>query len=451
MTCEKCENELLLVNNPAIQISFNQRTEHLIIKEGGMILLDFGRELAGGIGILCRNAGHVRLRFGESVSEAMGIPDQDHAIHDAELLLPRIAFYEFGSTGFRFVRIDAVDDLKIQNIVAIESLPEAKETAVFQCGDEQLNHIWQVARRTVRLCMGNYIFDGVKRDRLVWMGDLYPEIRSIMSAYGDHPLIRRSLDFVRNDTPNQDFMNNIATYSLWWVICQHIYWEKFGHYDYLQEQHYFLRKLVIKFSEFISNNGMEVIPERRFLDWPNDNKLEAKHAGIQGLMAWMFQCGIKLACELKDSELKNLCYKNVQRLIKHIPDCGGSKTAAALQILGGIADRREVLLHRPLSNISTFGSAFILVAFQKLGLVDPALNIIRNYYGAMIERGATTFWEDFDLNWLDKSGRIDEFTPKGKLDLHTDFGNYCYKGLRHSLCHGWASAPCFWLLESYEK
>ena len=34
-----------------------------------------------------------------------------------------------------------------------------------------------------------------------------------------------------------------------------------------------------------------------------------------------------------------------------------------------------------------------------------------------------------------------EIVPEGIKDLHGDYGNYCYKGYRHSLCHGWASGP----------
>ena len=37
--------------------------------------------------------------------------------------------------------------------------------------------------------------------------------------------------------------------------------------------------------------------------------------------------------------------------------------------------------------------------------------------------------------------------PAGKKDIHGDFGAYCYKGFRHSLCHGWASGPTSWLTE----
>ena len=57
----------------------------------------------------------------------------------------------------------------------------------------------------------------------------------------------------------------------------------------------------------------------------------------------------------------------------------------------------------------------------------------------MLDRGATSFWEDFNVEWLEGSGRIDELPKDGEKDLHGDFGNYCYKGFRHSLCHGWAS------------
>jgi alpha-L-rhamnosidase len=71
--------------------------------------------------------------------------------------------------------------------------------------------------------------------------------------------------------------------------------------------------------------------------------------------------------------------------------------------------------------------------------------VIRAYWGGMLDLGATTFWEDFDLNWTQNAGRIDEFTPAGKIDVHASYGDYCYVGLRHSYCHGWASGPTAWL------
>ena len=35
--------------------------------------------------------------------------------------------------------------------------------------------------------------------------------------------------------------------------------------------------------------------------------------------------------------------------------------------------------------------------------------------------------------------------PEGKKDVHGDYGAYCYKNFRHSLCHGWSSGPCPYL------
>lgn len=49
------------------------------------------------------------------------------------------------------------------------------------------------------------------------------------------------------------------------------------------------------------------------------------------------------------------------------------------------------------------------------------------------------------MEWLEGTSRIDELVAEGEKDLHGDYGAYCYKGFRHSLCHGWASGPAAFL------
>ena len=83
----------------------------------------------------------------------------------------------------------------------------------------------------------------------------------------------------------------------------------------------------------------------------------------------------------------------------------------------------------------------------KAGDYTNALNRIREYWGGMLDLGATTFWEDFDVEWMKNAARIDELVPEGKTDVHRSCGNYCYKYYRHSFCHGWASGPTSWLSE----
>ena len=65
----------------------------------------------------------------------------------------------------------------------------------------------------------------------------------------------------------------------------------------------------------------------------------------------------------------------------------------------------------------------------------------------MLDLGATSFWESFDIDWKEGSAGIDEIVPEGMKDIHADFGEYCYKGLRHSLCHGWSAGPTAWMTE----
>ena len=75
-----------------------------------------------------------------------------------------------------------------------------------------------------------------------------------------------------------------------------------------------------------------------------------------------------------------------------------------------------------------------------------ALKTIRQYWGAMLDLGATSFWEHFEMDWARNASRIDEAPVPGKADVHADFGGYCFKGLRHSLCHGWAGGPAALLM-----
>ena len=79
--------------------------------------------------------------------------------------------------------------------------------------------------------------------------------------------------------------------------------------------------------------------------------------------------------------------------------------------------------------------------------MERTLDMLRAYYGAMLEKGATTFWEDLDMSWLEKTAAIDRLPEEGLRDLHGDSGIACYTGYRHSLCHGWASGPVPFLAE----
>ena len=426
------------------------------------IILDFGTEIQGGLEIVTtvnnnKKMGRLRIRLGESVSETMSELDQknstnDHAMRDFIVSLPWLGKIEVGNSGFRFVRIDLLDSmvaLEIKDISAIFTYRDIPYIGSFNSNDEKLNKIWFTGAYTVHLNMQNYLWDGIKRDRLVWVGDLQPEVMTVNSVFGYNNVVPKSLDLARDITPLPNWMNGMSPYSMWWILIQKDWYKYQGNLDYLKEQKTYLIGLLNLLSTFIDANGKETLKEGRFLDWPSSADTIAIHAGLQSLMIMSFDAGAEMCKELNEPEMVAKCKDATLKLKKHMPKTNNSKQAAALMALSGLEPARkandEILAKDGVHRMSTFYGYYMLQARAKAGDYLGALNNIRDFWGPMIDMGATTFWEDFNIDWLTNASRIDEMVPKGKKDIHGDYGDYCYKGFRHSFCHGWASGPTSYL------
>lgn len=421
------------------------------------LLLDFGREIHGGVRIECPlNSGgapaRVRVRFGESASEAMSSPNNDHAIHDQETLVPWMGQAEIGNTAFRFVRIDLLEpetSVQLKQVCAVFLYRPLDYQGSFECSDPLLNRIWKTGAYTVHLCMQDHVWDGAKRDRLVWIGDIHPESRVISTVFGEQDVLPASLDRVRDTTPLPAWMNGISSYSLWWIITQRDWYLWHGNFGYLQEQRAYLTALLTRVEECLDEQGAEHLDGHRFLEWPTSENPAAIDAGLQALVVIALRAGAYLCEEMGESSAAERARNAAKRAAACVRDAGTCKQAVALQVLAGTADagevNRTVLSVDPFHGLSTFYGYYILQARAAAGDHAGALELLRRYWGGMLQMGATTFWEDFDIDWMQGSAGIDDLVPEGKRDIHADFGNYCYKGLRHSLCHGWAAGPTAWL------
>ena len=440
------------------------------------ILLDFGRELHGGLQIVTgMPANHdpirIRVRYGESASEAMCEIDgkngatNDHAIRDFETTLPWLGVREWGNSGFRFVRIDLLDDnreLHLKEIRAISIMRDIPYRGSFECNDERLNEIWQTGARTVHLNMQEYLWDGIKRDRLVWMGDMHPEVMTVSSVFGYNEVVPKSLELLKSVTPLPNWMNTMYTYSLWWIIVQRDWYHFHGDEQYLENQREYLVGLLdILLNKRVSEDGFET-SGGGFLDWPSNANKPAMRAGTQALMMMAIKAGGELCDQLGEEAMAERCrerYTKMEQAAPTVveqyfseaehPTAPGSKQAAALMALAGIVDAEkanEVLTVEGARGFSTFYGYYMLEAMAKAGNYEGAMQVIRDFWGGMLDMGATSFWEDFNIDWLPNAAPIDELVPEGKKDIHGDFGAYCYEGFRHSLCHGWASGPTTWLI-----
>ena len=434
----------LLIGNKMIQPVIHYLPESINIEPGADMLLDFGYAFHGGFRILfCTESSRLDVCFGESVAESLGEPDPDSSRRHTVLDLPNYGMLEYGNTVFRFLRIRNVGNKTVhcQNIIGVALECDLELTGCFESSDKRLDEIWKTGIRTVHLCMQDYIYDGSKRDRIVWMGDLHPEIKGILCGFSDYSIIRDSFELLINQAPADQPMNGFYTYSCWFIIALWDYCCSANDRQFLLKHIDYVEKMLVHFSKFVSENGAEKIPEIRFLDWPNEAYPEAKHAGIHALLVWMMRAGSKLLRAAGRNA--DMCEKTLKQLCRYIPDPVGRKAPAALLTLTGLSDQTMVLETDPFSDVSTFYGYYMLMAKKTI----PALQLTRKYWGAMLDFGATSFWEDFDLNWIKNAGRIDELPVPGKKDLHADFGNYCYCGLRHSLSHGWSCGPAPFLSE----
>lgn len=433
-----------MLRRQKLQIGFHEPyATHF--KEGDYVILDFGKELCGGVRILTAQPGaaNVRLRFGESVGECCADiggeknATNDHALRDFETCLPIWSDMRYGNTGFRFLRIDFYAEAMIKCVAAENSILKRRPVYTYSGEDERISDIFSTAKRTVDLCASSgYIWDGVKRDRLVWIGDMHPEMLALTTLYGRMPEIERSLDIAREQAPLPGWMNTMPTYSLWWIIILADYYEKTAQKGFILRQLAYLDALLLQLEPCIRESGELNYPSY-FVDWPTHDLPDEIH-GVRAINI----IAMKKAIELLDAfgRDSSLARKLLERLLKIEIEPQTSKQVTALKYFATeLTDAdKERLVAGGARGMSTFMSYYILKAVASFDK-SAAIDMMSEYYGAMLDKGATTFWEDFDIEWAENSCRIDELPTPDKKDIHGDFGAFCYIGYRHSFCHGWSA------------
>lgn len=427
------------------------------------VVLDFGRELHGGLQIFTEMingvkerllSGKIRVRFGESVSEVMGEPNNDHMIHDYRIDLPFMSHTELAQTGFRFVRIDILEpnagaNLRQVRAVSLEQPWEYQGT--FECNDPLLNKIYEVAGRTTLLCCQEHIWDGIKRDRLAWSGDVHPQLSALAAVFGTQAseIVENTLNFMADKTKADEWVNGISSYSLWWLISAHEWYCYTGDAKFVARLAERIRKLTAKVSQHITPDGMETFDGMRFLDWSSANDEPLISDGLRAMAMWAMDSAAKLYRILGDNDAAGECDTLVDTLKSAGFDPKGLKQNAVLGVFAGIYDaakaNEEYFTKSPMENMSPWFGGYYLDVKAMAGDIEGGLDIIRKYYGGMLELGATTFWEHFDVAWTKNAGRIDELPDDQTVDVHATYGDHCYQGLRHSLCHGWGSRPASWM------
>ena len=408
--CAEVEHAEHLLLHQDLQVDL---IEHnlAVFHAGSHIILDYGKEMRGGIRILAHSSdlSAVRVRFGESVGECcaeLGAGEEfsgktqerqisekaarqnatnDHAVRDFWVVLPNWSDMPLGDTGFRFVRLDFTGECTIKSVPCINTILSHRAKYIYR-GDREIEKIFSVAKRTVDLCAGSgYIWDGIKRDRLVWVGDLTPELLALTTIYGRTKEAENTIDFARTQAVLPDFMNYQPVYSMWWIIALQEYLSRTGAEDFVQKQMDYLEALVRQLAMYVDEAG-NMHHTGCFLDWPHAGKPELME-GVRAINIMAEKAAISLLehfgrnADVARQQLSRLMKQEIRPV---------TKLVAALKYwaVGELsAEEKDILLSGGIAGMSTFMSYFILEAVAGVAGEETAVAMLKEYYGAMLSRG----------------------------------------------------------------
>ena len=398
--------EEFLLTNRFTQI-FTKEKDCMRCKGKGYLILDFGAELCGGVRFLTYRVlpdliGRVRIRFGESVGEACAeIGEKNatchHSVRDMTVQIPNLSDQEWGRTGFRFVRIDFLDEQEYTfvNIYASFTYRDLEFKGDFECDDELVNEIYRTARRTVFLNMQENLWEGVKRDRLVWVGDMQPEVLAITDLFGASDCVEDAVALSVEKNPLPCWFGEIPTYSFWLIQILYDYYLKTGNAAFVEKYLGYVDGVLAQLDACVTEDGKidysrcaeAGAREGFFLDWPTVGTQDAP-AGNRYTFLFVIENLKKLYAALGKEE-NALCDRLLKKLRANAEREASAKQIVALGYLSGCLNKDTAsrrLTQGGAKGLSTFMSYFILRAISETDNVSSSLEIMKEYYGGYDEQ-----------------------------------------------------------------
>ncbi len=424
------------------------------------LTLDFGREVAGRIQLVSAmdSPVTVSIKYGESRGEL----DHDPYLGENVLRLTANQTGHGPKSAFRYVRIrflSGAPTLKFKAIRLEDIYFPVHYQGSFACSDPLLNRIWETAAYTVHLGMQDDLWDSPKRDRGRWMGDVDVSGRVSDSIFFDRFLIKDTLSRLIGPAPIRQHLNGIPGYSAFWPTALEAYIQHTGDLAYLRREHLHLVQLLqFMDREFNAENlFLNRTGAWQFVDWApglyGDTAEVRRATSLEYVRAYL--AGADLLQQLGDTANAQHFQARAAQLKQSLQaslwsqaqgDFGPRWQTNAMAVLSGVADPSQfnsiwnsVLAQvgqptfRP-NLITPYYGAYVLDAMARMNRREAALGWIRQYWGGMIDEGATSFWEAYDPSW-----------PKS--DPHSDLQADGRTGYFTSLAHGWSTGPAYWLME----
>lgn len=424
------------------------------------VLLDFGRELSGRLELRSGTGSPtgVVASYGESPEEALR--DKGY-LGPRQIVVPPHARVYGPKSAFRYVKLSALPGSSLDTLhVSAEAITyPVRYRGSFTSSDPEVNRIWETAAYTAHLCMQEGIWDGPKRDRGRWMGDLDVTGRTLSAVFGGQPtdrLLEQTMTEIIGEPPVTRDVNTIAGYSALWISGEAEFYRHSGDHLYLETLHARLLDLLQLMDGELDQEALFANVQKRkiFVDWSDGFSTDTPEARaathFEFTLAYreaaylLGEMGDTAAAERYGSQAKRLQAAAQSRLLGPETATFGSRWQTnAMAVVSGTADTAEqqaiwehVLSHVGEGDavITPYYGYYVLSAMALLDHRTDALQWMRQYWGGMLQEGATSFWEAYDPHW-----------PKS--DFHAYLKADGKQGYYVSLAHGWSSGPAAWLTE----
>jgi len=428
--------------------------------EAPSVVLDFGRELTGRVEIVSDSEEPVTVtvQMGESESETMKVP---YLGVNQMTIAPHGTGYG-PKSAFRYAKVRFVGgapETRIKSIQVDHIYYPVQYAGSFESSDPLLNRIWETGAYTAHLCMQDGVWDASKRDRGRWMGDTDVSGRVIEDVFGERPLMEDTLDRLMGPAPVDQQVNGIPGYSSFWFTGAADYYRHTGSKQFLEREHERMVQLLgLVDREFDERN---VYANKSnvwlYVDWSpelNGDTPETRRATTLEFYR-AYREGSWMLRELGDTRNADKYEKRAAEIKagaeKYLLDpstgtFGPRWQTNAAAVVGGAAGPEQygAIWKNVLSQvgkgstngliISPYYNYYVIRAMAETGHRQEALAWIRQYWGGMLQEGATSFWEAYDPSWY-------------KEDFHSSLQSDNRSGYFVSLAHGWAAGPTAWLME----
>ncbi len=454
------------------------------MSQGQETILDFGEHLTGYVTFTLHATKDVdgplrlKLTFGEVPGE-LKIPFETYSggLSRAWLQDEVVTLTALPATvtiprrlAFRYVKIELLGcsyyyDFYFTDIhcTATTSAPETAP-ALDERVDPRISRIYEVGLATLRECMQTVYEDGPKRDRRLWIGDLYLESIANAVSFRNHELTKRCLyllaaladerGIVRAtvlEEPEPHPLRETYTmdYCLLYGVTLWEYLQATGDRETAVDLWPVVQRQIEMACTYLDAEGVyDVEKQPKYwlvFDWKEGYD---RAASIQGLMTFAVEQAYALAqCLGVENEVsdwpalirrmkkasRERYYDQRAGWVVSGPDRQVSYLSQAWMVLSGTLTPREGA--RALEQVFTregtiypgspYAWHYVIEALIRCGLEDRARETLLSYWGEMVDKGADTFWEVYD--------------PQN--DLRSPYGF----APMNSYCHAWSCTPVYFI------